>query len=152
MLESAGILAYRFKEGVLSFFLAHPGGPFFKHKDNGWWTIPKGLIENGEDLLVTAKREFLEEVGVAVTGDFLSLGHITQKGGKRVHCFAVAFDVDPTTMVSNTFELQWPPKSGRLQSFPEVDRAGWFDFTEASTKINQQQAVLLDRLVSQLGV
>jgi predicted NUDIX family NTP pyrophosphohydrolase len=152
MLESAGILAYRFKEGFLSFFLVHPGGPFFKNKDNGWWTIPKGLIEVGEDLLVTAKREFLEEVGVPIAGDFLSIGYITQKGGKRVHCFAVAFDVDPATINSNTFEMQWPPNSGRMQSFPEVDRAGWFDFATASLKINQQQAVLLIRLLEQLGV
>lgn len=152
MLESAGILAYRFNEAVLSFFLVHPGGPFFKNKDHGSWTIPKGLVEAGEDLLVTAKREFFEEVGVTVAGDFLSLGHITQKGGKRVHCFAVAFNVDPVCIVSNTFEIQWPPNSGRLQSFPEVDRAGWFDFETASLRINPQQVALLKRLKTQLEI
>ena len=147
MVESAGILAYRKMNGVLEFFLVHPGGPFFVKKDLGWWSIPKGIIDPDEDKLVTAKREFLEETGVKIYGEFLDLGIITQKGGKRVHAFAVEFDLDADTIVSNTFALQWPPGSGKVQQVPEVDRAGWFELDTARQKINERQAALLDRLM-----
>ncbi len=145
MMQSAGILAYRTVSGVLEFFLVHPGGPFFAKKDLGVWTVPKGLVENGDDLLLTAKREFLEETGIEVSGDFLTLGHIVQKGGKQVHCYGVEFDLDPSKLKSNTFELEWPPRSGRIVTFPEVDRGEWFDLETAKIKINAKQAELLDR-------
>ncbi|RYG16124.1 MAG: NUDIX domain-containing protein [Chitinophagaceae bacterium] len=147
MLKSVGILAYRMISGKLQFFLVHPGGPFFGKKDAGVWTVPKGLVEGDEDLLVTAKREFLEETGVAISGDFVSLGFIIQKGGKQVHCFGVEFDLDATRIKSNTFEMQWPPNSGRMASFPEVDLGEWFDYETAKVKINPQQVALLDRLI-----
>ncbi len=147
MMQSAGILAYRTMSGVLEFFLVHPGGPFFVKKDLGVWTVPKGLVEDGEDLLLTAKREFLEETGFEVSGEFLTLGHIVQKGGKHVHCFGVEFDLAPSKLKSNTFDLEWPPRSGRMTSFPEVDRGAWFDLDNAKRKINPQQAELLDRLI-----
>jgi len=148
MLKSAGILAYRFISAEMEFFLVHPGGPFFASKDQGVWTVPKGLVEQGEDLLVCARREFLEETGISVSGDFLNLGHIVQKGGKQVHCFGVEFDLDSTLVKSNTFEIQWPPRSGKIASFPEIDRGEWFDYTEAKCKINAQQAELLDKLMA----
>ena len=150
MLKSAGILAYRLVSGELEFFLVHPGGPFFTRKDDGVWTVPKGLVEGDEDLLVTAKREFLEETGIVVSGDFVSLGHVVQKGGKHVHCFGVEFDLDTSAVISNTFEMQWPPNSGKLSIFPEVDRGEWFSLEMARLKINSQQATLLDRLIALL--
>jgi predicted NUDIX family NTP pyrophosphohydrolase len=150
MIESAGILVYKKAAGELQFLLVHPGGPFFAKRDEGYWTVPKGLVEEGEDRLTTAKREFLEETGIAVSGNFLDLGYIVQKGGKRVHCFGVAFDLDPSTVVSNTFEVIWPPKSGRLQSFPEIDRAVFFDFETACIKINERQVELLKRLIEMI--
>ncbi|RZM21564.1 MAG: NUDIX domain-containing protein [Pedobacter sp.] len=151
MVISSGILAFRRSALVLEFFLVHPGGPFFVNKDEGFWTIPKGLVEDGEELLIAAKREFLEETGFEVSGDFIDLGSIVQKGGKRVHCFAVEFDLDPALIISNTFELEWPPRSKKRVSFAEVDRGAWFDFSVASVKINSSQATLLSRLVAELG-
>ena len=147
MLVSSGILAYRQKGNELEFFLVHPGGPFFAKKDEGFWTVPKGLVEEHEDLLVAAKREFLEETSIQVSGDFISLGDIVQKGAKRVHCFGVAFDLDATLIKSNTFEMEWPPRTGRKVSFPEVDRGEWFPYHIAKMKINSSQAELLDRLI-----
>ena len=148
MKESSGILVFKRTGMALEFFLVHPGGPFFVNKDEGFWTIPKGLIEDGEDHLASAKREFLEETGFKLSGDFIDLGFVVQKGGKRVHCFAVASDLDPGLMVSNTFELEWPPRSGKRASFPEVDRGAWFGFKEALAKINSAQAELIARLVA----
>lgn len=148
MLKSAGILAYRLVSAGLEFFLVHPGGLFFAKKDEGVWTVPKGLVERDEDLLVTAKREFLEETGMEVSGNFVSLGYIVQKGGKQVHCFGVELDLDSSLVKSNTFEIEWPPRSGRMASFPEVDRGEWFDFETAKRKINAAQAALLDRLIA----
>jgi predicted NUDIX family NTP pyrophosphohydrolase len=150
MTESAGILAYRKTGGNLEFFLVHPGGPFFAKRDDGWWTVPKGLVEDGEQLVDAAKREFFEETGIEVSGNFLDIGYVTQKGGKRVHCFAVAFDLDAASIVSNTFEMEWPPRSGRMQSFAEVDRAAWFGIDEARKKINERQIELLERLISKV--
>ncbi|MEJ5995617.1 NUDIX domain-containing protein [Pedobacter sp. Du54] len=150
MLESSGVLAYRFVSGNLEVFLLHPGGPFFLRKDRGYWTIPKGLVDDGEDLLNAARREFLEETGLEVSGDFISLGFIVQKGGKRVHGFAVEFDLDSDLVKSNTFEIEWPRGSGRIASFPEADRGEWFDLEMAKSKINSRQAELIDRLMAKL--
>jgi predicted NUDIX family NTP pyrophosphohydrolase len=147
MLQSAGILAYRKTQGQLEFFLVHPGGPFFAKKEDGIYTIPKGLIEEKEEPLATAIREFEEETGVKIWGDFLSLGSITQKGGKVVQAWAVEFDIDPDKIKSNTFSLEWPPKSGRMQDFPEIDKAGWFELKEAKKLINEKQQDFLFRLM-----
>lgn len=149
-LLSAGILAYQDYAGTLEFFLVHPGGPFFAKKDLGAWTVPKGLVEENEDVLATAKREFFEETGFQVDGDFINLGYIVQKGGKHVHCFGIAFDLDPTHLKSNTFQLQWPPGSGKMAVFPEVDQGSWFDLKTAKEKINPQQIELLERLLKLL--
>jgi len=147
MALSSGILVFRKAGEALEFFLVHPGGPFFVKKDVGFWTIPKGLVEEKEDLLVAAKREFLEETGFEISGNFIDLGFIMQKGGKRVHCFAVEFDLDPSQLVSNTFDLEWPPRSGKLVSFAEVDRGDWFSYKKALIKINSAQASLITKLV-----
>ncbi|MGO3328526.1 NUDIX domain-containing protein [Gordonia sp. (in: high G+C Gram-positive bacteria)] len=134
---SAGILLYRNMSDGIEVFLVHPGGPFFARKDDGAWSIPKGLVDPGEDLLAAAIREFGEETGHRVPGGGATdLGEVRLKSGKRVHAFAIAGQVDPDTIVSNTFEIIWPPKSGRTQSFPEVDRAAWFDVEQARAKLN----------------
>lgn len=141
---SAGFLMYRFHEGKLQVLLAHPGGPFFKNKDDGVWTIPKGEIELGEDMLEAAKREFQEETGVTPTGPFIALTPITQKGGKIVHAWAFQGDCDPSAVVSNTFLMEWPPKSRRQMEFPEMDRADFFDVAAASRKIKAEQMALVE--------
>ncbi|WP_199119571.1 NUDIX domain-containing protein [Pedobacter sp. ASV28] len=150
MKESAGILAFRNRGGVFEFFLVHPGGPFFVHKDRGWWSIPKGELLDNEEPLKAAVREFEEETGATITGTFLPLGTIKQKGGKIIHGWAVEFDLDPVTIVSNTFELQWPPKSGKMMSFPEIDKAAWFDLATAQQMINEKQAEFLWRAMASL--
>ncbi len=123
------------------------GGPFWARKEAGAWTIPKGEVEPGEDLLAVARREFHEEIGVPVPpGELTDLGEIRQTGGKTVRAWAVEGDLDATAIVSNTFELEWPPKSGRIQTFPEIDRAGWFDVESARSLIVHGQRPLLDRL------
>ena len=150
---SAGILMYRRRQG-LEVFLAHPGGPFFATKDAGHWTIPKGEIEEAEDHLATAIREFKEEVGIDIDpkGAFIELGSIRQKGGKTVHAWAVEQDCpDPFVCRSNVFEMQWPPNSGKWQTFPEVDRAQFFPIEEARMKLKETQRPLLDRLESALA-
>ena len=144
--QSAGILLYRKTEGKLQVFLVHPGGPFFKNKDEGSWSVPKGEFLDDEDPLEAAKREFEEETGQAITGNFTGLKPITQKGGKKVHVWAIAGDIDHLTIKSNFFEMEWPPRSGKQQSFPEVDRAAWFDIDVAVVKINLAQAELIDEL------
>jgi predicted NUDIX family NTP pyrophosphohydrolase len=131
---SAGILAFRRKNG-LEVLLAHPGGPFWTNKDDGAWTIPKGLAEPGADLFATAQREFAEETNLAAAGDFVPLTPVTQKSGKIVHAWAVEADFDLATFASNTFEIEWPPKSGRSQHFPEIDRIAWFAVPAAMVKI-----------------
>jgi predicted NUDIX family NTP pyrophosphohydrolase len=143
---SAGLLMYRVKEGSLQVLLAHPGGPFFRNKDDGAWSIPKGEIEPGEDLLEGAKREFAEEIGVIPTGPFIALKPVKQKGGKIIHAWAFEGDCDPSAIVSNTFTLEWPPQSGRHMEFPEIDRAAFFDLAAARRKINAGQAPLIDEL------
>jgi predicted NUDIX family NTP pyrophosphohydrolase len=151
---SAGIVAYRVRNGGLEVFLAHPGGPFFAHKDAGHWTIPKGEIERGEDLLATAIREFREEIGIEIDPEakFLELGSIQQKGGKIVHAWAVAMDWDESQpLKSNLFKMEWPTGSGRWQEFPEVDRAQFFPLDEAERKIKERQLPLLERLSGLVG-
>jgi predicted NUDIX family NTP pyrophosphohydrolase len=143
---SAGLLMYRFQEGRLQVLLAHPGGPFFKNKDDGAWTVPKGEIEPGEDLLEAAKREFEEETGVTPTGPFTALSPIKQKGGKIVHAWAFKGDCDPGAIVSNTFRMEWPPKSGRQIEFPEMDRADFFDVSAARQKIKAAQMPLVEEI------
>jgi len=143
---SAGILLYRRKDGELRFFLIHPGGPFFATKDEGAWSIPKGEIDVGEDPLAAGRREFEEETGCSPDGEFLPLTPVTQKGGKTVLAWAIEGDCDAGTIRSNTFTLEWPPRSGTMQEFPEVDRAGWFPLDEAKRKINPAQAALLEEL------
>ncbi len=141
---SAGLLMYRIQDGKLQVLLAHPGGPLFQNKDDGAWTIPKGEIEPGEDMLEAAKREFEEETGITPTGPFIELKPIKQKGGKVVHAWAFQGDCDPSAVASNTFTMEWPPKSGRLMEFPEMDRAEFFDMAAAGQKIKAAQMPLVE--------
>lgn len=143
---SAGLLMYRLCDGVLQVLLVHPGGPFWRGKDAGAWTIPKGEIDPGEDALETAQREFREETGLTPHEPFVPLGSITQKSGKIVHAWAFEGDCDPTQVKSNAFTVEWPPKSGRVASFPEVDEASFFELPQARQKINPAQAKLLEAL------
>ena len=145
--QSAGILLYKKIVNDLQIFLVHPGGPFFKNKDEGSWSIPKGEFLNDEDALIAAKREFEEETGQAIEGDFISLKSIKQKGGKTVYAWAVEGDIDHETIVSNVFDLEWPPRSGKMITIPEIDRAGWFDVTAAKQKINPAQVLFIERLI-----
>ena len=151
MKQSAGILLFRKKEKQIEFFLVHPGGPFFSKKDLGFWTVPKGELNEGEAALTAAIREFKEETGENLIGDFIELTPIVQKGGKKVLCWAVEGELDPLTIVSNTFEIEWPPRSGKKQSFAEIDKANWFTYADAITYINEKQIALLDELKSLLG-
>jgi predicted NUDIX family NTP pyrophosphohydrolase len=148
---SAGLLLYRTKNGVLQVLLVHPGGPLWTNKDPGAWSIPKGLCEPGEDLFSAAQREFLEETGFSVSGNFIPLSPVTIYRGKEIHAWAVEGDCDPGNMRSNVFTMEWPPNSGRQQEFPEADRAGWFTIEEAKEKINKGQVRLLDELVKILA-
>ena len=143
---SAGLLMYRLAGEDVQVLLVHPGGPFFRNKDEGAWSIPKGEVEPGEDPLAAALREFREEIGVTPTGPFLALSPVRQKGGKVVHAWAFEGDCDPGSISSNTFTIPWPPRSGRLMEFPEIDRAGFFGVAEARRKINAGQVPLVDQL------
>jgi predicted NUDIX family NTP pyrophosphohydrolase len=150
--ESAGLLLYRLPpEGPVEVLVAHPGGPFWARKDEGAWTLPKGEVEPGEDLLVAARREVLEETGLAPDGPFVPLGSVTQKSGKVVHAWAVAHDADTRALRSNTVEIEWPPRSGHQLTIPEVDRAEYFSLDTARTKLNPGQTVFLDRLAAHLA-
>jgi predicted NUDIX family NTP pyrophosphohydrolase len=144
--RSAGILLYRMRAGTLEVLLAHPGGPFWAKKDAGAWTIPKGEIGDGEDAESAARREFAEETGVEVAGELLALTPIRQPGGKTVLAWAAAGDCDPAHIRSNTFSMEWPPRSGKQRDFPEIDRAAWFPLQEARAKVLPAQAALLDEL------
>jgi predicted NUDIX family NTP pyrophosphohydrolase len=148
---SAGLLMYRLRAGHLEVLLAHPGGPFFANKDLGAWTIPKGLVDEDEDQLAAARREFEEETGAKPEGDFVPLGEVRQKGGKTVVAWAFEGDLDPAAITSNTFKKEWPPRSGRWQTFPEIDRAEFFSIDEARTRINLAQAEFLSRLETLLS-
>jgi predicted NUDIX family NTP pyrophosphohydrolase len=149
--SSAGILMYRLTGPRLEVLLLHPGGPFWRNKDNGAWSIPKGEMAKGEDAAVAARREFEEETGCALSGRLERLGDIRQRGGKLVTAFAVEGDLDVSALKSNTFELEWPPKSGKVKTFPEIDRAAWFGLATAHVKILEGQRSLLDRLVSHVA-
>ena len=149
--RSAGILMYRRPDAGLELLLVHPGGPFWARKDLGAWSIPKGEYSESEDALAVAKREFEEETGARVQGDFRSLGEIVQPGRKIVTAWAIEGDFDPADLKSNLFEMEWPPKSGRRQSFPEVDRAQWFSPAEARGKILNGQSEFISRLLEAIG-
>lgn len=145
---SAGLLLFRRGAGpaALEFFLAHPGGPFWANRDEGAWTIPKGGVESGEEIIDAARREFQEETGIVPTGPFISLGSIRQRAGKVVHAWAWEGDADPAGIASNSMTTEWPRGSGRSITFPEIDRCGWFDASTARVKINAAQSELLMRL------
>jgi predicted NUDIX family NTP pyrophosphohydrolase len=150
--RSAGILLYRRRGDRLEVLLVHPGGPFWALRDTGAWSIPKGEFEPGEDALSAARREFAEELGVTLPdGPLEDLGEVRQKSGKLVHAWALEGDLDAGAVSSNTFELEWPPRSGRKIDVPEVDRAEWFALEDAQEKINPAQAQLLDRLAEVAG-
>lgn len=143
---SAGLLMYRIRESALQVLLAHPGGPLFKNKDDDAWSIPKGEIEPGENLLAAAQREFEEETGVKPNGPFIALAPIKQKGGKIVHAWAFEGDCDPQAIRSNLFTMEWPPRSGQQAEFPEIDRAEFFGLATAQQKIKAAQWALIEEL------
>jgi predicted NUDIX family NTP pyrophosphohydrolase len=143
---SAGILMFRRRNGVLQVFLVHPGGPFWSRKDEGAWSIPKGLLNPGEDPLEAAQREFREETGFTAQGHFMKLTPVRMKSGKLIQAWAAEGDCDASAIRSNTFSMEWPPNSGRQLEFPEVDRGGWFEIGEAEKKINQGQTHLIREL------
>jgi predicted NUDIX family NTP pyrophosphohydrolase len=147
MRKSAGILLYRFHQQKLEVFLVHPGGPFWKGKETGAWSIPKGEFTEEEEPLQAAIREFKEETGSEINGNFIELQPIKQKAGKMVYCWAVEGDIDAGAISSNTYKQEWPYKSGKWQTFPEVDKAAWFSIEEAKEKINAAQAAFIDELV-----
>ena len=144
---SAGILLYRRSANGIEVFLVHPGGPFWAKRDLGAWSVPKGEFDTDEDSLEAAKREFHEETGVRVNGAFIGLEPVRQPGGKVVHAWAVEGDIDAAAIASNTFSIEWPPKSGVTRQFPEVDRGGWFTLAEARDKLLPGQVPLLDQLI-----
>jgi predicted NUDIX family NTP pyrophosphohydrolase len=143
---SAGLLLYRVRGDQVEVFLVHPGGPLWAKKDLAAWSIPKGEASEGEDVLAAAQREFTEETGLTVTGKFLPLGELRATSSKLLHVWALEADVDAETIASNTFKMEWPPKSGRLAEFPEVDRAAWFPLEVAADKIHRGQVEFLHRL------
>lgn len=148
--KSAGIIAYR-SRGTIEVLLVHPGGPFWRNKDLGAWSIPKGEYAGDEDAEIAARREFGEELGLALSVPLIALGEVRQRGGKLVTAFAAELDIDARSIRSNNFEMEWPPRSGKRQAFPEVDRAEWFALGAAREKINAGQRPLLDRLEQLLG-
>jgi predicted NUDIX family NTP pyrophosphohydrolase len=148
---STGLLLYRRTGDELEVLLAHPGGPFWTHRDAGAWSIPKGLVAEGEEPLAAARREFEEETGVCPTGPFLALGSVRQKAGKLIYAWAWEGDADPAHLTSNPTRIEWPRGSGRWLKFPEVDRYAWFDPQTAREKLNPAQAAFLDRLEAQLS-
>jgi predicted NUDIX family NTP pyrophosphohydrolase len=150
--HSAGILMFRFRENSPEVFLVHPGGPFWAKKDEGAWSIPKGEFNiDSEDPLEGAKREFAEETGFTVEGEFISLDMLKQSGMKIVHAWAVEGECDAAKIKSNTFSMEWPPRSGKQQEFPEIDRAEWFDIETAKIKILKGQRAFLDRLIAKMA-
>ena len=148
--RSAGVLLHR-RRPALEVLLVHPGGPYWRRKDQGAWQIPKGGIEPGEDAAAAARRELMEELGVTLTAALAPLGTVKQAGGKLVEAFAAEQDIDADAIVSTAFELEWPPRSGRIQSYPEVDRARWFALDEAGPAMLASQRPLLERLAALLG-
>ena len=155
MKKSAGLLLFRRapESREVEVFLVHPGGPFFARKDAGYWSIPKGLVESGEPDLDAARREFTEETSLAIddAAEFLELGEVRQKGSKLVRAWAFEGDCDLSAVHSNTFELEWPPRSGRVQSFPEIDRAAWFGIEAARQHMNAEQFAFVERLLDMVA-
>jgi predicted NUDIX family NTP pyrophosphohydrolase len=151
MKRSAGLLLVRRRNHAFEFFLVHPGGPFWAKKDEGAWSIPKGLYEEGEPPLEAAKRELAEETGLSVDGDFIPLGDFKQSGGKLVSAWMVETDCDADAVKSNLFSIEWPPRSGAIAEFPEIDRAAWFSLKEAMRKILSGQKAILEHAAQQLG-
>jgi len=152
MKRSAGILLYRRVTGGVEVLLVHPGGPYWARKDAGAWSIPKGELDDGDDAEAAARREFAEELGVEPAGELVPLGSVRQKNGKEVIAYALEGDFDCAAIRSNTFRMEWPPGSGRMREFPEVDRAEWFTPSVAREKMHVGQAALLDRLLARLGL
>lgn len=150
--SSAGLLMYRIRDGQLQVLIVHPGGPFWAKKDAGSWSIPKGEIEAGEEEFAAAQREFQEETGVVPAGPFTDLGEITQKSGKRVRAWAFEGDCAVAAIVSNTFSMEWPPRSGRMQSFAEIDRAEFVDASAARRKLNSAEYDFVERLQRAIGM
>jgi predicted NUDIX family NTP pyrophosphohydrolase len=148
--QSAGVLLYRRRGPAVEVLLVHPGGPFWSRKDEGAWSIPKGEFDDAEVPATAARREFTEETGQHLTGDLTPLTPVRQSRGKIVHPFAIEGDLDPAAIMSNTFTLEWPPRSGRMQSFPEIDRAAWFTLDEAARRIVAGQRAILDELRERL--
>lgn len=149
--KSAGLLLFRRRDARTEIFLVHPGGPFWARKDDGAWSIPKGLYDETEDPLVAARREFAEEVGTRVEGEFIPLGEFKLSSSKRLIAWAVAGDVDAGSVSSNMFEMEWPPRSGRTAQFPEVDRAGWFTPQDARVKLTKGQLPILEAFLDRVG-
>jgi predicted NUDIX family NTP pyrophosphohydrolase len=152
MRASAGLLVYRRRAAIVEVFLVHPGGPFWSRKDEGAWSVPKGQIEDGEEPLDAAIREFGEETGFQAAGDFRPLTPVRQRSGKLVHAWMVEGDYDASKVTSHTFTMEWPPKSGRQQEFPEVDRAAWFSVEEARVRLLEAQVSFVDQLVEALAL
>jgi predicted NUDIX family NTP pyrophosphohydrolase len=148
--HSGGILLFRRLAGRLQVMLVHPGGPYWERKDAGVWSIPKGLFEENEGPLEAARREFTEETGFDVEGEFIALGELTQPSKKIVHAWALESDLDTTRIKSNTFTLEWPPDSGQVEDYPEIDKGQWFDIDEARRKITKGQLGFIDRLIERL--
>jgi predicted NUDIX family NTP pyrophosphohydrolase len=148
--KSAGILLYRLNNKIIEFFLVHPGGPFFIKKDLGSWSIPKGEFTETEKAFDAAKREFKEETGIDLNGNAIELSPIKQKSGKQVFAWAIEGDLDPQKISSNTFSLEWPPKSGKFRDYPEIDKGEWFNYLSAKQKINPAQILFIDELVKKL--
>ena len=151
ILDSAGILPFRFKDNRLEVMLVHPGGPFWTGKDERAWSIPKGIFEEGESPLKAAKREFFEEIGSQIEGKLMDLGEIKQPSRKIVHIWALEKGLDETEVVSNTFTMEWPKKSGIMKEYPEIDKASWFDVSQAKEKLHKGQVGFIDRLIEALG-
>jgi predicted NUDIX family NTP pyrophosphohydrolase len=149
--QSAGLLLYKWLGSELRVLLAHPGGPFWAKKDKGAWTLPKGMVEADETPLEAAIREFAEETGFPISGEFLPLGGVVQRGGKHVDAWAVEGEADPAGLKPYMFEMEWPPRSGQMQAFPEIDRAAWFTLAEARERILPSQLPFIDRLAALLG-
>ncbi len=150
--QSAGLILYRKTTKNTEIFLVHPGGPFWKNKDEGAWSIPKGEFTSDEEPLTAAIREFKEETGISIDGNFREFQPVVIKSGKKIFAWAIEKDVNEKNVISNSFEMEWPPKSGKMQSFPEVDRAGWFTLSVAKIKISQGQLPLLQQLEQLIGI
>lgn len=150
--HSSGILLYHYDDDVLEVLLVHPGGPYWADRDEGAWTIPKGPSLPGEDTLEAAKREFRDEMGMLLADEFIKLRPVRQAGGKLVNAYAAEGDYDTDSLISNRFEMEWPPGTGRIRSFPEIDRAEWFNIITARKKINPAQVALIDELLIALNI